>query len=104
MNITEVMSYKAFPPEYAISFLRKIRHCVPFEAVTQEGFCPVGSFLVPFVNRLGQPVAWIPFGENQPNSKSVFIRIPYPADPTRVFRVNEDGTLEVVCRTANEDW
>jgi hypothetical protein len=104
MNITEVISYKAFPPDFAISFLRKIRHCVPFEAVLREGFCPVGAYLVPFVNRLGHVVAWVPFAENQADSKSVFVRIAYAGDPSRVYRVNEDGSLEVVSRTANEDW
>jgi len=102
MNITEVLSYKTSPPDFAIPFLRKIRQCVPLEAIIKEGFCPVGAYLVPFVNRQGQVVAWVPFAEEE--TKSVFVRVPYPADPSRVFRVNEDGSVDVVCRTVNEDW
>jgi len=105
MTITEVLSYEAFPPQFAIYFLRKIRQSVPIRAVYREGFFPIGSYLVPFVNRQGQVVAWVSFAEeDQANNKSMLVVIPYPKDPTRVYRVKKDGSLEVVCRTTNEDW
>jgi hypothetical protein len=104
MTITEVMSYKAFPPEYAIPFLRKIRYCVPREAILKEGVCPVGSYLVPFVNRLGQVVAWLPF-TTEPNTQGVaYVKLPFPADPSRIYRVLQDGTLETALQQVNEDY
>jgi hypothetical protein len=104
MTITEVLGYKAYPPEYAIPFLRKIRYCTPHEAILKEGLCPVGSYLVPFVNRLGQPVAWLPFA-TEPNTQGyAYVKLPFPADPSRVYRVKADGTLEVACQQVNEDY
>jgi hypothetical protein len=103
MTVTEVLSYGAVPPPFTYGFLRKIRYHVPKDAFFGEGDCVVGCYIVPFVNRLGQVVAWIPFA-SQDNQETVFVRIPYPADPTRVYRVNNDGTLDVVCKTVNEDW
>jgi hypothetical protein len=103
MTITEVLSYKVYPPEYAYPFLRKIRYCVPREAIFKEGVCPIGSYLVPFVDRLGSVMAWIPF-TTDPNTQGLtYVKLPYPADPSRIYRVLDDGKLEVVCRQANED-
>jgi hypothetical protein len=104
MTITEVLSYGATPPQYAYPFLRKIRYCNPCEAITKEGVCPVGAFLVPFVNRLGQVVVWVPF-TTEPNTQGVvYVRLPYPADPSRIYRVGVDGTLETAYRQVNEDY
>jgi len=103
MTITEVISYKAFPPEHAYAFLRKIRHCVPHEAIFKEGVCPVGSYLVPFVDRLGGVVAWLPFS-TEPNTEGVvYVKVPYPKDGSRIYRVREDGTPETVWKQVNED-
>jgi hypothetical protein len=104
MTITEALGVKAFPPEFAYPFLRKIRYCVPREGIVREGVCPVGSYLVPFVNRIGQCVIWIPF-TSEPNTQGVaYVRLTYPADPSRIFRVREDGSLETVCQQVNEDY
>jgi hypothetical protein len=104
MTITEVLSCGAFPPQYAYPFLKKIRYCTPCEAITKEGICPIGAYLVPFVNRLGQVVAWIPF-TTEPNTQGVvFVRLFYPADPLRVYRVNPDGSLVTVWTSPNEDY
>jgi hypothetical protein len=104
MTITEVLTYKAYPPEYAIPFLRKIRYCVPCEAIAKEGLCPAGSYLVPFVNRLGQVVAWLPF-VTEPNTQGyAFVKLPFPADPSRIYRVKADGTLETVLQQVNEEY
>jgi len=103
MTITCALSYKTFPPEYAIPFLRKIRYCVPRESITKEGVCPVGAYLVPFVDRLGGVMEWFPFVTEPHTGGVVYVRIPNPADPSRIYRVKEDGSLEVVCRQVNED-
>jgi hypothetical protein len=103
MNITEALTYKVSPPDYVLSFLRRIRYAIPCEGITREGVCPVGSFLIPFVDRLGGVMLWIPFFNPEDHQGMTFVKLPYPNDPSRVYRVNKDGSLEVVWRQVNED-
>jgi len=102
MTIAAVLSYKVQPTELGYEYLKRIRYAVPYEALFREGLCPIGAYLIPFVDRLGGAFAWVPFAE-EPVKGMVYVRIPYPADPSRIYRVGENGELETVTREVNED-
>jgi hypothetical protein len=102
MTITELLSQRAVPTELAIAVLEKIRDCVPYKGFSKDGSVPVGSYLIPFVDRRGNVVGWVPFAP--PNAqKHVYVSIAWHRDPNRVYRVQENGTVETI-RNVNEDW
>jgi hypothetical protein len=110
MTITELLAFGAMPPAYASPFLHRIRGFVPVGAFLREGKCPIGSFLVPFVDRRGAVAGWCVFAPEllcispQFGRKSVSVRLECYSDPTRIYRVDEGGNLEVVFSPVNEDW
>jgi hypothetical protein len=107
MTVTELLGYEAKPPAFASHFLLKIRDFVPVVAFLREGSCPVGSYLVPFVDRRGDVLGWVVFASrfaSQTNQNCVFVRLDFPNDPTRIYRVVGEGVLEIALKTINEDW
>ena len=103
MTVTELLGYEAKPPVFASHFLLKIRDFVPTGAFLREAMCPVGSYLVPFIDRRGDVLGWVVFAP-QTNQNCVFVRLDFPNDPTRIYRVGNEGNLEVALKTINEDW
>jgi len=103
MTITEILSQRATPAELAIPVLEKIGCCVPHEGFSKSGNVPVGSYLIPFVDGRGNVIGWVPFAP--PNvQKRVYVSIEWHRDPSRVYRVREDSTLETIRKSVNEDW